>query len=127
MARTTPKSIDDYIRRASPDVRPILRRLRRTIRAAAPDAQEVISYRMPTFSQNGVLVHFAAFRQHIGVFPPVRGDVRLEKALSRYAGPKGNLRFSLDEPIPYGLMERIVKLRVKQNAAKAAARRQKRA
>jgi uncharacterized protein YdhG (YjbR/CyaY superfamily) len=122
-AGATPKTIDDYITGASPDVRPVLNKIRRTIRAAAPRAQEVISYRMPAFMLNGVLVYFAAFKKHIGVFPPVRGDAKLEKALAPYAGPKGNLQFPLDEPIPYGLIRRIVQLRVKQNSAKAAAKK----
>jgi uncharacterized protein YdhG (YjbR/CyaY superfamily) len=120
--RPAPKSIDEYIAASSPEVRPILERIRSTIREAAPGAQEMISYRMPAFTRNGVLVYFAAFKNHIGLFPPVSGDARLEKAISRYAGEKGNLRFPLDRPIPYRLIERIVKLRVKQNLAKAAAK-----
>jgi uncharacterized protein YdhG (YjbR/CyaY superfamily) len=73
---------------------------------------------MPTFKLNGVVVHFAAFKKHIGFYPPVRGDAELEMALARYLGEKGSLRFPLDEAMPYGLIERIVKLRVKQNLAK---------
>lgn len=92
------------------------------IRKAAPDAKEVISYRMPAFRRRGMLVYFAAVKDHIGVFPPVRGDVRLDKALARYKGPKGNLRFPLDEPVPLALIERITKLRVKQDATKAGTR-----
>ena len=124
MATTRPKpqSIDEYIAAFSPDVRAILRRTRRTIRAAAPDAQEAISYRIPTFTLDGVLVYFAAFKNHIGLYPPVKGDARLEKAIAPYAGEKGNLRFPLDRPIPYGLIERIVEFRVRQNRAKAAAK-----
>jgi uncharacterized protein YdhG (YjbR/CyaY superfamily) len=105
--------------------RAILEKIRRTIGTAAPDADEAISYRMPTFKQNGVLVHFAAFKNHIGLYPPIRGDASLEKAISPYAGEKGNLRFPLDQPIPYDLIERIVKLRVKQNLAKAVSKRKK--
>ena len=81
---------------------------------------------MPTFTQNGVLIHFAAFKQHIGLYPPVKGDARLEKAVARYAGEKGNLRFPLAQPIPYDLIARIAKHRVKQNLAKAAAKRRPR-
>src|ERR1044071_9333185 len=84
-----------------------------------------ISYRIPAFKLNGMLVYFGAFTKPIGFYPPIRGDSRLEKALSRYAGEKGNLRFPLDQPIPYGLIKRIVKLKVKQNRAKAAARGRK--
>jgi uncharacterized protein YdhG (YjbR/CyaY superfamily) len=80
---------------------------------------------MPTFTLAGVLVHFAAFKKHIGLYPPLTGDASLEKAISPYAGEKGNLRFPLDQPIPYDLIERIVKLRVKQNLAKAAAKKKR--
>lgn len=112
------ESIDQYIAAAAPSARPILKQIRRTVRAAAPDAEEAISYGMPTFKQRGVLIYFAAFKAHIGVFPPVSGDARLAKAVAPYAGPKGNLRFPLDEPIPFDLITRIVELRVKQNLAK---------
>ncbi len=122
---TVPGTVDDYISGFSPEVQVVLRRIREVVRAAAPDAQEAISYRMPAFRQNGVLLYFAAFRSHIGLYPPVRGDARIEKALARYAGEKGNLRFPLDEPVPYGLIGRIAKLRVRQNEARAAARRGK--
>ncbi len=76
---------------------------------------------MPTFRLNGILLYFAAFRNHSGLYPPVSGDANLEKALARFAGPKGNLKFPLDQPIPYGLIQKIVKLRVKQNLAKMPA------
>ena len=81
---------------------------------------------MPTFALSGALVYFAAFKKHIGFYPPVTGDAGLQKAIAPYAGEKGNLRFPLDQPIPYGLIERIVRLRVKQNLAKAAAKGKKR-
>lgn len=120
--RRAPTSIDEYIAAFSPEVQAVLERMRSTIRKAAPGAQETISYRIPAFTLNGTLVYFAAFKNHIGLYPPVKGDAKLEKAISRYAGEKGNLRFPLDQPIPYGLIGRIVKLRVKQNLAKAAAK-----
>ncbi len=120
--RAAPKNIDEYIAAFSPEVRTILERVRLTVRNAAPDAQETISYGMPAFTQRGVLVYFAAFKNHIGLYPPVSGDASIEKAISPYAGEKGNLRFPLNQPIPYGLIEQIVKLRVKQNLAKAAAK-----
>jgi uncharacterized protein YdhG (YjbR/CyaY superfamily) len=118
--KSNPARVDQYISAFPPDVRVILQKIRRVVRKAAPDAQETISYRILTFKLNGVLLYFAAFKKHIGLYPPVRGDARLEKAVARYAGEKGNLRFPLDEPIPYGLIERIAKLRVRQNRAKAA-------
>jgi len=123
---TTPAGMDEYIAAFPPPVQKILKKIRATIAAAAPDAQEVISYRMPAFAQDGILLYFAAFKAHIGVYPPVSGDAELEKALSRYAGPKGNLRFPLDQPIPYILIRRIAALRLKQNLAKAAAGGRKR-
>jgi uncharacterized protein YdhG (YjbR/CyaY superfamily) len=123
MTSTNPTSIDDYIASCSPEVQAILEKIRLTVKKAAPDARETISYKMPTFILSGVVVHFAAFKKHIGLFPPVRGDAGLEKAVAPYAGEKGNLRFPLDRPIPYGLIERIVKLKVRQNLSKAAAPR----
>jgi uncharacterized protein YdhG (YjbR/CyaY superfamily) len=121
-----PASIDKYIAAFSPAVRTTLRKIRRTIRNAVPDAEETISYRMPAFKQNGVLVYFAAFKNHIGLFPPVKGDASLERAVKPYAGPKGNLRFPYDEPMPYSLIKRIVKFRAKRNLEKARAKRSKR-
>jgi len=112
-----PRNIDEYIAVCPADVQKILERIRRTVQKAAPKAEETIRYGMPTFQLNGVLVHFAAFKRHIGFYPPVRGDAGLEAALARFAGEKGSLRFPLDEPMPYELIERIVKLRVKQNLA----------
>lgn len=113
-----PTSIDEYIAAFPRDVQAILRNIRATVAAAAPDAEETISYRMPAFAQHGILIYFAAFKNHIGVFPPVSGDPSLEKALAKYAGPKGNLKFPLSKPTPYGLIRRIVRLRLKKNLAK---------
>jgi uncharacterized protein YdhG (YjbR/CyaY superfamily) len=115
--RNNPASVDEYISAFPPDVRAILQKIRKIVRKAAPGAHETLSYRIPAFKLNGVLVYFAAFKRHIGLYPPIRGDARLEKAVARYAGEKGNLRFPLDEPIPYDLIERIANLRVKQNLA----------
>jgi uncharacterized protein YdhG (YjbR/CyaY superfamily) len=120
-----PKDIDSYISQSPADVQAVLKKVRATISHAAPDAKEVISYQMPAFKQHGILVYFAAWKEHIGLYPPISGDKSLEKAVARYAGPKGNLQFPLDEPIPYDLIERIVKLRVKQDSEKAAAKRKK--
>jgi uncharacterized protein YdhG (YjbR/CyaY superfamily) len=96
-----------------------LHRIRNSVRDIAPEAEELISYRMPAFRQGGMLLYFAAFKDHIGVYPPVRGDARLEKAVAPYANEKGNLKFPLDRPVPYDLIKRIVKLRLKQVTAKA--------
>jgi len=115
--RATPKNIGEYIAAFPPEVQEILEKIRFAIRNAAPDAQETISYQIPAFKLNGTLVYFAAFKKHIGFYPPIRGDAKLMKAVSPYAGEKGNLRFPLDQPIPYDLIERIAKLRAKQNLA----------
>jgi uncharacterized protein YdhG (YjbR/CyaY superfamily) len=123
MSSAVPASINQYIAGFPPPVRAILQRIRRTVRRVAPEAEEIISYRMPAFRLNGILIYFAAFKRHIGVFPPVSGDQRLERALAPFAGPKGNLRFPLTQPIPYDLIERIVKLRARQNLARTRARR----
>ena len=120
------KDIDGYISQFPADVQAILQKVRATISGAAPEAKETISYLMPAFKQHGMLVYFAAWEKHIGLYPPISGDKALEKAIARYAGPKGNLQFPLNEPIPYDLIERIVRLRVKQDSAKAAAKRKRR-
>ena len=120
-----PATIDIYIASFSPEVRVVLERIRQTVRTAAPDAQEAISYQIPAFKQQGILVYFAAFKHHIGFYPPVRGNARLENDLRAFEGEKGNLKFMLDQPIPYDLIERIVKFKVKQNLAAAAAKRVK--
>jgi uncharacterized protein YdhG (YjbR/CyaY superfamily) len=117
--------IDGYISQFPTDVQAILEKVRTTISSSAPEAKETISYMMPAFKQHGILVYFAAWQKHIGLYPPISGDRTLEKAVARYAGPKGNLQFPLDEPMPFDLIERIVNLRVKQDSAKAAVKRKK--
>src|ERR1700704_5909423 len=127
MAKTrTPTDIDGYISQFPADVQAVLQEVRETIRRAAPDAEEVISYQMPAFRQHGILVYFAAWKNHVGLYPPISGDPVIEVAVARYAGPKGNLQFPLDEPMPLALIERVVRLRVKQDTAKATAKRGKR-
>jgi len=120
-AQVKPTSIDEYIATFPHGIQAILESIRLTVRKAAPDAQETISYNMPAFTQGGVLVYFAAFKKHIGFFPPIKGDASLEKAKSAYLGEKGNLRFPLDQPIPHALIEKLVKLRVKQMRSKSRA------
>jgi uncharacterized protein YdhG (YjbR/CyaY superfamily) len=104
-----PQTIDDYIAGAAAASQPILRRLRRLVREAVPSATECISYRMPAFRTTGVFLYVAAFKAHIGIFPPVKGSATLQKRLARYRGPKGNLRFPLDEAMPYALIAQVVK------------------
>jgi uncharacterized protein YdhG (YjbR/CyaY superfamily) len=122
--RKSPKSltIDGYIAKSPAAVRPILRKIRRTIKTVAPEAQELISYGIPAFKQRRILVYFAAFNDHIGLYPPVKGDAKLHQAIAPYAGPKGNLKFPLARPIPYGLIKRIVRVRAKQERARAKTR-----
>jgi uncharacterized protein YdhG (YjbR/CyaY superfamily) len=123
--RPAPTTVDDYVAGFPPEVRAILQEIRQRVRAALPEAREAISYRMPAFMLQGVVVYFAAFKRHIGLYPPVTGDADLEEAVAPYAGEKGNLRFPLGEPIPYDLIVRIARHRASQNRAKAAARRRK--
>jgi len=106
------ETIDEYIRTFPKDVQAILERIRQSIRKAVPEAEETISYRMPAFKLNGrILVYFAAFTRHIGLFPPAPREFKNE--VSKYAGPKGNLKFTIGEPIPYDLITRIVLFRKK--------------
>jgi uncharacterized protein YdhG (YjbR/CyaY superfamily) len=123
-AGSPPSTIDDYIATFPPDIQEILQRIRATIAKAVPKASEKISYRMPAFALDGDVIYFAAFKKHIGVYPPVR-DAKLKRELARYAGPKGNLQFPLTERIPYALIGRIAKVRAKENAARAGARLKK--
>ncbi len=119
-AQTAPTTIDEYIAGFPPDVQAILNKIRATIRKAAPGAEETIKYRMPTFTLNGNLVYFAAFKSHIGFYPVPTGIEKFKQELSVYEGGKGSIQFPLDKPIPYGLIGRIVKFRVKENLSKAA-------
>jgi uncharacterized protein YdhG (YjbR/CyaY superfamily) len=106
------ETIDEYIETFPRNVQTVLEKMRKTIKKAAPEAKETISYRMPTFKLKGsVLVYFAAFRRHIGLFPPAPKEFKNE--VSKYEGPKGNLKFPTDEPIPYDLVTRIVLFRKK--------------
>jgi uncharacterized protein YdhG (YjbR/CyaY superfamily) len=120
--QTAPKTIDEYIASFPKDVQEILERIRRTIREAAPDAQEKISYQMPAFTLKGNLVYFAAFKNHIGFYPIPSGIEEFKEELSAYEQGKGSVQFPLDKPIPYDLISRIVKFRVKENLAKAEAK-----
>ena len=120
-----PKNIDEYTAAFTPEIQSILEKIRATIRKAAPDATEKISYGMPTFALSGNLVHFAAFKNHIGLYPPVKGDAKLQSDIAPYKGEKGNLKFPLDKPIPHALIARIVKFRVKEQLERAESRRRK--
>lgn len=112
-------SIDEYIATFPPEIQTILAELRATIKAAAPTAEEKISYQMPTFALHGNLVHFAAFKKHIGFYPTPTGITEFAAELSRYSGAKGSIRFPLDQPLPLELISRIVQFRVAENQKKA--------
>ena len=125
--QTTPKNIDEYIAGFPNNVQEILERIRMTIRKAAPGAEETISYQIPTFTLKGkYLIYFAAYKKHIGLYPAPRGVQKFEKELSAYEGGKGTVRFPFDKPIPFGLIGRIVKFRVKKNLERAEAKVKKR-
>ena len=117
-----PQNIDEYIADFPPDVQRILQKIRLTVRKAAPQAEETIKYRMPTFTLNGNLVHFAAFKKHIGFYPTPTGTKEFQKELSIYKAAKGSVQFPLDQPIPFGLISKIVKFRAKENLARAKAK-----
>jgi uncharacterized protein YdhG (YjbR/CyaY superfamily) len=124
--QTPPQSIDEYIAGFPPDVQESLQQIRATIREAAPDAEEAIKYRMPTFILKGNLVHFAAYKRHIGFYPTPTGIEAFQDELSVYQSSKGAVQFPLDQPIPFDLVSRMVKFRVKENLARAAAKGKKR-
>jgi len=116
--QAAPKNIDDYIATFPKDVQAKLQKIRATIQKAAPKAEEAIKYQIPTFTLNGNLVHFAAFKNHIGFYPAPSGIEAFKKELAPYETGKGTLRFSLDEPIPFALITKVVKYRVKKNLEK---------
>lgn len=127
MKATAPQTIDDYIADYPPDIQAILQKIRATIRKAAPKAEEAMKYRMPTFVLNGNLVHFAAFKNHIGFYPVPTAIEKFKKELEAYATSKGAAQFPLDKPIPYALITKIVRFRVQENLAKASAKGKKKA
>jgi uncharacterized protein YdhG (YjbR/CyaY superfamily) len=117
-ASTTPTNIDDYIATFPHEVQAMLEKLRQTIRKAAPAATEKISYQMPTFYLNGNLVHFAAFKKHIGFYPAPSGISAFQDELMKYKTSKGAIQFPIDTAIPHTLVKKIVQFRVKENLAK---------
>lgn len=121
----SPQTIDEYISRFPKEIQERLETMRATIREAAPEAEEAISYQMPTFKLNGNLVHFAAFQHHIGFYPAPTGIEQFEKELSRFKGGKGSIQFPLDQPLPLELVRKIVKFRVAENLKRAEAKRKK--
>ncbi|MBI1294867.1 hypothetical protein GC175_07900 [bacterium] len=118
-------SIDEYITTCPPEIQTILQTVRAAIREVVPDAEEKISYQMPTFYLHGNLVHFAAFKNHIGFYPTPTGVEAFRERLSQYKGAKGSVQFPLDQPMPLDLIRDIVRYRVEESTAKAAAKSKK--
>src|SRR5260221_13401533 len=117
------RTVDEYISKYPEKVQIILQKFRETIKKAAPKAEEVISYQMPAFKQNGNLVYFGGWKSHIGFYPVSTAIKAFKKELSGYDGAKGTVKFPLDKPIPYRLISKIVKFRVKENLEKAKAKK----
>ena len=109
------QNIDDYIANFPEDVQKVLEQVRVTIQKAAPQAEEAISYQMPTFKLNGNLVHFAAWKNHIGFYPTPSGTKEFQKEIAKYVFAKGSIQFPLNEPMPLALITKIVNFRVKEN------------
>ncbi len=120
-----PATVDEYIESFPPNIQAVLRTVRAAVQQAAPQAEERISYRMPALFQSGAVVYFGAFKNHLGLFPPVEDPALLAK-VAQYAGPKGNLQFPYSQPIPHGLIAEIVRSRLQANQAKAASARRNR-
>lgn len=121
MASTKPRisPIDEYISQFPKEIHSILERLRKTIKESAPNTEETISYRMPTFDMNGKhLVHFAVFKNHIGFFPTPSAIIAFKNELSEYNTSKGTIQFPIDKPIPFNLIKKIVIFRVEENKSK---------
>ncbi|MEK4329778.1 DUF1801 domain-containing protein [Paenibacillus sp. FSL R7-0297] len=123
--KVTYESVDQYISAYAPEVQEILQTLRKVIREAAPEAEEKISYQMPTFFLHKNLVHFAAFKNHIGFYPAPQGIEAFKEELAKYKGAKGSVQFPIHEPLPYELITRIVKFRVEENQQQAAGKAKK--
>ena len=123
MQKSPPSSIDEYIQAYPVDIQTRLQAMRSAIHAAAPEAQEKISYQMPTFYLNGNLVHFAAHKEHIGFYPAPQGVDEFRDELARFKGGKGSVQFPHDQPLPLDLVTRIVKFRAGQNRARLSERK----
>jgi uncharacterized protein YdhG (YjbR/CyaY superfamily) len=122
--KKAPKDIDEYIAAFPKNVQEILQQIRSTIRKTAPDAEETISYQMPTFNYKGnYLVYFAAYKNHIGFYPAPTGNADFKEALSLYGAGKGTLKFPLNKPIPFDVIRKVTEFRMKENIARAAQRK----
>lgn len=117
-SKPTPSNIDDYIARFPKEVQPLLNKMRLTVQRAAPQATETISYGIPAFTLGGMLVWFAAHKNHIGFYPRASGIAVFRKELAQYKQAKGSVQFPFEQPLPLPLITRIVKFRVKENLSK---------
>ncbi len=118
--KTTPKDIDEYIAGFPEDIQELLAKVRATIREAAPEAQETIKYGMPTFTLKGNLVSFAGYKRHIGLYPVPAGSDAFNRQMAAYKAEKSSARFPFDKPIPYELIDELVRYRVNENLERAA-------
>ncbi len=125
MEKNKTNEIDSYIARFPKETQVILLKLRQTIKRSAPGAEETINYQIPTFTLKGNLVHFAAYKSHIGFYPTPSGIEKFKEELSAYEGAKGSVKFPIKKEIPYALISRIVKFRVIENEERAAAKTKK--
>jgi uncharacterized protein YdhG (YjbR/CyaY superfamily) len=121
-----PINVDDYIAAFPIDTQKLLEQMRATIKKAAPKAEEVISYGMPAYKSNGMLVYFAGHKNHIGFYPTSSGIANFQKELSMYKGAKGSVQFPLDKTLPLSLISKIVKFRLNENSDKANSKKLKR-
>ncbi|HEY9259628.1 iron chaperone [Chitinophaga sp.] len=125
MKSTSINTVDEYIAGFLPDIQQLLEQVRATVKKSAPAATETISYGMPAYKQNGVLVYFAAFKNHIGFYPTPSGTEEFKAELAKYKSGKGSVQFPIDQPMPLALIAKLVKFRVKHDAAKSAAKKKK--
>ena len=124
-AATKFKTVDEYLSTFAPNTKSMLKAMRETIKQAAPKAEEVISYNMPAFKLNGMLVYYAGYKAHIGFYPVSSAIAAFKKELSSYEQSKGTIRFPLDEPLPLGLITKMVKFRVRENLEKGKLKKKK--
>ncbi len=124
-AKSKYQTIDEYIDTFPKDVQAVLEKIRQTIRKAAPGAEEVISYQIPAFKRHGYLVYFAGWKNHVSLYPVPKGDVVFKKEVFRYQTGKGTVQFPLDQPLPLGLIQKIVKYRLKENLEREKEKKEK--
>lgn len=125
MKRIAARNVDEYISAFPPPVSSMLEKIRKTIKATAPKAEEVISYGIAGYKYHGMLIYFAGFKNHVSVYPAPRSAAEFKKELAAYKGGKGTVQFPLDKPLPLDLVKRIVKFRIKANEEKAALKKKK--